>query len=143
MNAATESSAPIACADTTPRDRRNQYRFLGAIFVWAVIFVAASFVLKRELLAPGPAAWLLAALPIAIGVAVVLAFARYLSQADELQRVIQLQALALGFGAGWVAMSGYPLLVELGAPAFDPGDYTLVMIVFYVIGYLHGLRRYR
>jgi len=68
---------------------------------------------------------------------------RHLRKADELQRAIQLHALALGFGASWLALCGYPLLERLGAPALVPGDYVVVMAVFFSLRILLGRRRYR
>jgi hypothetical protein len=49
----------------------------------------------------------------------------------------------LGFGVGWVAMSGYPILERLGAPAIDASIYVVVMAVSYSIGNVIGWRRYR
>lgn len=129
--------------DTTPRDRRNSLRMLLALAVWAVAFVAVSWALREELLPAGPAGWIAAALPPALMLVAFLFYADYLRKADELQRTIQLQALALGFGAGWLVLSGYPLFEHLGAPALDAGDYILVMAVFYTLGILLGQRRYR
>jgi hypothetical protein len=131
------------CADTTPRDRRNSLRALAALAVWAVVFVAATHAIRRELLPSGPISWLVAALPSVLMLVAFLAYADYLRKADELQRTIQLQALALGFGAGLLALSGYPLFERLGAPALDPGDYMAVMAVFFSLGTVLGRRRYR
>ena len=72
-----------------------------------------------------------------------LALGRFLREADELQRTIQLQALALGFGAGFFALPGYRIFERLGAPAADIADFTMVMAFFYVIGAFLGWRRYR
>lgn len=131
------------CGDTTPRDRRNQTRMLVTLAVWAVCFVGASYSIKHELLTDGILAWLVAAAPTVVGLFVLLAYARFLREADELQRLIQLQALALGFGAGWLAISGYPIFERLGAPAADPGDFIFVMAIFYSLGSVAGVWRYR
>lgn len=129
--------------DTTPRDRRNTVRMLLALAAWAVVFVAVTWAIRKELLPAGPVSWIAAALPSALMVVAFLAYADYLRKADELQRTIQLRALALGFGAGWLALCGYPLFEHLGAPAIDAGDYVLVMAVFYTLGVVLGQRRYR
>jgi predicted MFS family arabinose efflux permease len=131
------------CGDTTPRDRRNTVRMLVALAVWAVVFVAATWAIRKELLPTGPISWIVAALPSALMVVALLAYADYLRKADELQRAIQLQALALGFGAGWLALCGYPLFERLGAPAIDPGDYVIVMAVCFSLGVVLGQRRYK
>jgi hypothetical protein len=131
------------CGDTTPQDRRNWKRVIVALVTWAVAFLGVTYAVKRELLPAGPILWLVAALPSGLMLVVLFAYGRYLREADELQRTVQLQALALGFGATWLALCGYPLFERLGAPAVDAGDYVIVMSVFYALGHLLGWRRYR
>jgi hypothetical protein len=133
----------VRCAGTTPRDRRNSLRVLAALVVWGVVFVAVTWAIRKELLPAGPVSWIVAALPSVLMLAAFLAYAGYLRKADELQRAIQLQALALGFGAGWLALCGYPLFERLGAPAIDAGDYVVVMSVFFSLGVVLGQRRYK
>jgi len=143
MNEVTKEPFWIRCGDTTPRDRRNLRRFLWIAIAWAACFLGATYVIKHDLLTAGPTLWMVAALPSVVLVFVLDAYVRFLREADELLRSIQLHALALGFGAGWLAMSGYPLFERLGAPAADIGDYTVVMAVFYSLGSVLGWRRYR
>jgi hypothetical protein len=131
------------CADTTPRDRRNSLRVVATLVVWAAVFVAVTYALRKELLPSGPVSWIVAALPSVLMVVAFLAYADYLRKADELQRRIQLHALALGFGAGWLALCGYPLFERLGAPPLDAGDYVVVMAAFFTLGMVLGQRRYR
>ena len=131
------------CGDTTPRDRRNMMRLVWTLGAWAVCFVGVSQLIKRDLLPAGPIPWALAMLPSVVGVLVLVAYARFLREADELLRIIQLQSLALGFGGSFFALSGYRIFERLGAPAADIGDFGLVMAIFFTIGTLLGLRRYR
>ena len=72
-----------------------------------------------------------------------LEFVRFLRAADELQRVIQLQALALGFGGGFFFICGYSLFEPLGAPPSQSADIVVIMPLLYVVGVLNGARRYR
>lgn len=129
-------------ADTTPRDRRNLRRFLLVLATWAVSFAGGAQLLRRGLVEPGPLGWVVAVLPAPLAVLSVVLYGRYLREADEFQRMIHLQALALGFGGGWVAVAGYRLFELLGAPAVDRGDVVLVMVGAYTVGLLYGLRRY-
>jgi hypothetical protein len=99
--------------------------------------------IKRDLLPDGPIPWVVAALPSVVGVFVLIAFGRFLREADELQRVIHLQALALGFGGGWFAICGYRIFERLGAPTVDVADFTIVMALLYMVGLVLGSRRYR
>jgi hypothetical protein len=91
----------------------------------------------------GPVSWLLAALPSVAGFFVLIAYGRFLREADELQRIIQLQALALGFGGTFFALAGYRVFERLGAPAGGFDEITLVMALFYSIAIFLGWWRYR
>ena len=143
MSKATDKAVWGRCLDTPPHDWRNMKRFLWSLGAWAVCFAGGSQLIKRELLPAGPIPWVVALLPNVVAVLVIVAYARFLREADELQRVVQLQALALGFGGTFFALSGYRILERLGAPAADIGDFAVVMAVLYAVGSVLGWRRYR
>ncbi len=133
----------IKSCSGTERDRQNQYRFVVWLFGWSITFVLAAQLLKRD---PGLAPWLkwaVAILPSAIGIGVVRSYLRFLRMADELMRKVQLDGLAIGFGAGVLFVAGYPLLVGAGAPRLDMSDTMLVMMVAWAFGQLLSMRRYR
>ncbi len=134
--------AIIKACSGTAADRRNQYWFLGWMFAWAVSFVAATWALVG-LEPDGAAAWLVAAGPNVFSVAALLAYLRFLRMADELLRQIQLEGLALGFGAGVLFAVGYQLLVLAGAPQAQLSDLAGVMMVAWAVGQLLATRRYR
>ena len=127
---------------TSPHGRRNEVRLAAFCLLWALGFAGAMWLLTRGLLPAGPIAWAVAALPSLAAVFVVLAFVRFLREADELQRLIQLQGLALGFGGGFFAIFGYSLFEQVGAASAGI-DIVTVMPVLYAIGVLMGARRYR
>jgi hypothetical protein len=104
---------------------------------------AGSLLIKREVLPVGAVRWTVAALPCVAAVLVLAAYARFLREADELQRLIQLEALALGFGGAFFAVMGYQLFERLGALTLDAGDLGIVMALLYSLGGLLGWRRYR
>ncbi len=125
---------PMAWAD--------QREFLGWTFAWALSFVAASWALRADLI-EGPPAWAVALLPDVIGIAALLAYVRFLHRADELMQRIQLEGLALGFGAGVIFATGYHLLERAGAPRLGISDPVIVMMVTWAVGQLLALWRYR
>lgn len=131
------------CVNQTPRDWRNLRRLLWLILAWAVSFVGGVQMISRGLMPTGTIAWLAAALPMVIAVFVLIAYGRFLRDTDELNRLIQLQALALGFGGGWFAVAGYRVFELLGAPPIDQGSVVLIMAVLYSIGVVLGRVRYR
>lgn len=132
-----------ACADTPERDLRNQRRFVVWCLAWAISFTAATFILVSGRPLPMAAGLLVALVPTVLGLGAVAAYTRYLREADEFQRRVQLEALALGFGAGILFMMGYRLLMRLGAPELDINDPMLVMLLTWSGWQLVAARRYQ
>ncbi len=132
-----------ACGELTARDLRNQWLVVRWLFLWQLAFVVASMAFKRTWIPEGAPAVALAVLPSLFGVAMLVAFTRFLRRAYELQRKIQLDALALGFGVGVVVAVGYELLEDAGVVfKADISGITVVMFVAYAVGVLLGARRY-
>jgi hypothetical protein len=131
-----------SCWSIRPEDRRNQWIATGLLFVWAVGFVGTAFLIKRGVVPAGAPTYLLAVVPTALGILAVLAYMRFLRRADELLRRIQLEALALGFGAGFVASFTFDLLETAGLERAEASSLFLVMLVVYLLGLFVGARRY-
>ena len=138
----TKRSLWVWCA-MSERDRRNQLRLVGWIFAWAATWVLASAAISRGWVPGGAAAITVTLLHVLLGGAMMLAYRRFLREADELQRRIQLEALALGFGAALVGAAAYRLLERAGAiGATDVSDVIMILAVAYSVGVLAGQRRY-
>lgn len=133
----------IKSCSGTELDRRNQYRFTAWLMAWAVSFLAATWTLQADLGLPSPVSWLVALTPNVFGIVALFAYLRFLRMADELLRKIQLEGLALGFGAGVVFAMGYQLLERAGAPQLQVSAPAVVMMVGWALGQLLGMRRYR
>lgn len=131
------------CADATPRDRANQRRFVVWVLAWAIAFVAATWLLKQDMVPAGPAAWLVALGPTLIGIGAVWVYLNFLRQADELTQRIQLQSLAWAFGVGVLFMTGYRLFERTGAPVLDIDDALLVMMLVWAGAQVVIGRHYR
>ena len=142
-NADSRGSFWTRCTGQTPRDRGNLKRFLWIHVAWTTLFTGGNQLIKRELIPGDALPWVVAALPSIVGVFVVTAYARFLREADELQRTIHLQALALGFGGGWIGTAGYRILERAGAPPADIADAALILAVFFSIGLVRGAWHYR
>lgn len=128
----------------TPRDRRNQVRYTLLLAAWAVLFVASSYLIATERVVAGPVGWVAAGLSSVVAVFAVLAYWRYLREADELTRAIELQALALAVCAGFVVWPAFELAGDLGVPVGAlPDPVVLIMIGAYALGTVLGRRRYR
>ena len=130
------------CSSSTPRDTRNQLRVILWSLVWALSFVAITLCAKK--------AWLPFGLTLAgglgtslFGIATVLAYRRFLHEADELRRKIEVEALSLAFGVGVVGGMTYWLLAVMGAvPALDFYFVFVGMFLAHPVGVFLGRRRY-
>ena len=133
------------CGDLTATDRKNLWRFQIWGVVWLVAFAATALLLKHwpELVPGLPLRVALIALTAALGVAMVLAFIRFLREADELVRKIHLEGLAVAFGATVVFVTTWRLVERAGGPRADVDDSLLVMMGVWVIAQIFAARRYR
>lgn len=115
--------------------------WLFYLTLWLGSFVAATVAFELSLVPPA-AGRALAIGNGVLGALAVISYHRLLRRADELERKIQVEALALGFGAGAVGMMAYRLAERAGAPAMDINDALLVMLAAYVVGVIVARRRY-
>ena len=125
----------------TPRDSRNYRTFSTWMIAAMLVFVTTTISIDAKWI-PNSIGWVLTALSVALMLAAIRAYIFFLRSADELLRKIHLDALALAFGFGTVAMMGYRLCERLGAPKLDINDSFLVMLVTWVIAQWVGFRRY-
>ncbi len=130
------------CADMTAADRRNLFQATGWLAGWAVVYVGAAQLLKRGGVPPGAATVLVALVPSIFAVVAILAYIRFIRRAEELQRKIQVEAFALGFGAGFVASFGFEMLDKAGLVEAPVSAAFMVMVLFYIFGLWLGARRY-
>ncbi len=126
----------------TPRDSRNMRNFTLWLFAAMTCFTAATLLIRKEIIDRGPLAYALTGLTVALLVLMVRAYIVFIREADELLRKVQLEALALSFGATFVFMLGYRLCERLGALKLDVDDPLMVMAVVFSIGQWIGMRRY-
>jgi hypothetical protein len=134
--------AALLIRGQTEADQRN----IQAIWVWSLIagagFAATVLALKFFPQLDGPLAWLLATAPSILGIGLVRATLRFLRDADEFVRKVQLEGIAWGFGAGAVFCLGYSVLEQVGAPELPIGV-ALVPLTFgwaigsFVVAYRH------
>lgn len=129
-------------AGLTPRDRRNQWRFVVILLSWALSFVIAIYLLRNDWVTSLTAGTALALIPIALGLLALLTYLKFLREADEMTRRIQLEALAIGFGAGAIYTLGYPALEAAGWPEPSDSAPAVVLMVGWGLGGLFALRRY-
>ena len=124
------------------RCRSNVRPVLVALVAAAVIILAA-FVAKGY--PRGSGARIALALVEGIATAVCIVFSVWsLRHLDELQRKIQLEALAIAFVGTGVLGAGYGFLQSAGLPQIDWGAFIWpAMVGLWAIGYAVASRRYR
>jgi predicted ABC-type sugar transport system permease subunit len=83
-----------------PRDKANENRTTLYAFLWIASIAAIRIPLVAGM--PEWTAWPFVALSLGCGWLLARAFHRMLREADELMRIVQLEALAAGFGAGLI-----------------------------------------
>ena len=82
---------------------------------------------------------------IGLGLGMLRAFKQYLLGLDELQRKIQLDAMALSLGVGIVVGVSYELLEDIKLITFEPeiSHLIILMSLTFCIGIILGNRRYQ
>jgi hypothetical protein len=116
-------------------------QFSGAI----LFYIAVLFVSVRVLQSPGASSWripaaLLPIIPIILGL---MAFLRFFSAMDELQKRIQLYALAFSFGATGLLTFSYGLLQNAGLPQVSFIAVFPSMIALWGVGSIIASWRYQ
>jgi len=134
---------PFGCtAEMTPRDIRNRRRFSLLMLGWGVAWCAARLGLgEHGLQSPAPRV-ALALLPIAVLLAALAAYLRFLRHADELLRRIEVEGLGVGFATGLLLLWSWLFLERLGAGPIDPTVVGSLMVFGWVAGQHLARRRY-
>ena len=116
--------------------------FLTAMIAYAVVLIASVFLIKHS----PPQAWwriplsLTPMIPIFFALR---AFLRFFQRIDELQRRIQLEALALSFGVTCIVTFSYGLLEYAGFPAISWIWIPPFMIALWSVGTTIASQRYQ
>ncbi len=124
----------------TPRDKRNLIWISIAQIVWLACLIANGSAFQDQFTAPFRT--LLAWLPLAVGAVLIWSYVRFIRQADDLQKLIQLTALAIGFGVSAVFTLAYPPLERIGLPHLEPNHYTAIGVFAYFFAAAFHSKRY-
>jgi hypothetical protein len=91
------------------------------------------------------ASWVAVAVNVLVGIAWIVAFARFLRALDDLGRKIMQDALAVTLGVGWVAGFAYVVADAAGLVAYDLNValFPALLGVVYSIALVVGRIRYR
>ena len=126
------------------RDLKNASIANLWIFAWATSLVVISYLSKYDWYSSNLIIAIGLMIHAGIGIGMILAFRLFLTEADELQRKVQLDALALSVGVTIVVFSSSSLLAKAGVlPELGGTGLIVVMSFGYCAGLLLGWRRYR
>jgi hypothetical protein len=127
----------------TAEDCRSQHRIVRWSIAWSATLLAATWVIQTFEGLPDAVSWLIALLPNALAIITLLAYLEFLRSTDELQRRIQLEGLAFGFGGGWFFAIGYQVLERAGAPELTAPAVIVAMTGAWGVGQILAIRRYQ
>ena len=99
--------AALMIRGQTAVEQRNIRAVWIWTLVWAIGFCAVVTILESFPQLKGTRAWLIAMIPIALAIPSLLAQVRFIREADEFMRKVQLQGIAIGFVAGFLFCLGY------------------------------------
>ena len=131
--------------DSTPQTKKNT----KSLFIWSVVWVLATAGVafgSKNLWNFNTWLTIIAVLiHIGLGLGMIRVFKQFLLGLDELQRKIQLDAMALSLGIGLVLGSSYELLEDIKLIPFQPEipHLIILMSLTYVVGTVLGHRKYQ
>lgn len=125
------------------RESRPAVGFAVSVALLMGLVIAVSAMLERLELG-APARFGLAVLPVAAYVWCIASYVGLVRQADELQRRIHLEALAVAFPTTAIAVFASEYLRKAGAIAELKPDYVLIlMLALWAVGFFVAWRRYQ
>lgn len=132
----------LGCGWGTPQDRRNWWRFGRLCCAFALTWALVTYLTSAGYLTAGAQALAAVSVAALLSLGTMAAYYKYLRDTDELQRRIQLQGLALGFGAGvfWSVLGS--MVARAGATVPDYLGVPPIMLCAYVIGVSLASHRY-
>lgn len=123
--------------------RRSLVEFSGCLALYAGVLAASILLLRNVTGTSGPVATVVALLPMLPASAVCWVVLRQLRRMDELDRRIQLEALAFAFAATAVVSFSYGFLETVGYPRLPMFTVWPVMATLWLVGLRLASRRYR
>lgn len=106
-----------------------------------IIFLGSQWMLNQEFTQPYQ--YLIAVAPAVPAAWLAYSIASAISQLDELQRRIQLEAIGIGFGGSVLISITYALLAQVGVPQISWMFVPLLMVLLWGIGKLWTMWKYR
>jgi hypothetical protein len=131
-------------SDYDRRSIRDNLALVGWVFVWMASLTISDKAALYGWWSAEWITWLSIAVNFLLGAWLILRFLRLLRGMDDLQRRIQLEALAFAFGISLVGCISYSLLGTWGYITVEEvTDIFMLMCVSYSLAALYGVWKYR
>ena len=128
----------------TSGSAKNTIRFLCWTLAWSMTMVLADKAILYEWHSSDLISVIAIVLNAGIGIGMILSYLRHLKYMDELQRKIQLDALAIAMGVALVGSFSYSLMVTAKfITDAEVSDIILLMTFTFVVSVIVGHLRYR
>ena len=127
----------------------TQHNNTRALLLWTLAWVASTALLRfgAEYIWDYQPAYSIIALitHLALGLAMIAANVKHLSNLDELQRKITMDAMGITLGVALIAGIAYEQLEDIKLISYEPEISQLIMLmaVTYIIAMLFGNRKYK
>ena len=131
--------------DTTAQTKKNTLRLFFWTVAWVLATAGVAFGSKNLWNFNTWLTIIAVLIHIGLGLGMIRVFKQYLLGLDELQRKIQLDAMALSLGIGLVLGCSYEMLEDIKLIPFEPEipHLLILMSLTYVVGAVLGHRKYQ
>ncbi|MBW8185096.1 hypothetical protein [Shewanella nanhaiensis] len=132
------------CSKNLPsRDIKNANKVNILALLWAISLILTSYLSTQAWFTEIPIA-IAFLLHTGIGITMIFSYRHFLIELDEMERKIQLDALALSVGVTIISFSSYSILDKNGIlPELDSAYLIALMALTYMVGIISGRLRYR
>ena len=128
---------------STQRDRRNQAKVNVWGLIWVASWLGVNIGIKYEWMQASALIMVGVLITTLLGIGFIQVYRRFLREADELKRKIELEALAFSVGVGLVGGVSHSILVLAGIVHEWGFDVTVMLICLtYAVSVYLGHRRY-
>ncbi len=130
------------CA-STETDKANSVRVVWWSLAWTTAWVGTTLAIRKEMFSSDYISIGLILLTALLGIGLLFAYRRFLAEADELRRRIELEGMAVGAGVALVGGVTWYLLDQVGMiTSAEITDVVVIACLSYCLAVLNGHRRY-
>ena len=133
------------CAKGLPkRDLKNANRVNLIALLWALTLMLSTYLSEIGMLESSLLLGIAVAVHSFVGISMLLSYKHFLTQLDEMERKVQLDALALAVGVAIISFSSYSILANTATvPPLNSAYLIALIALTYMVGIIKGRLAYR